>query len=383
PYDDGTAVDSNFFASDDSDILKRSAKLGWDKNSVLGDPMFIDPNKGDFRVKKGSAALELGFTNFPMDQFGVKKPALKAIAKTPSLVHSQSGGGSKPQAKPVQRSWLGATLADLTGDAFSAYGVSKEEGGIVLTDIPEASTAAKFGLKGRDLIQAVNGEPVTNIDRFFKVLSRVKSASVMFKVVRNQESMKLTIELPTIVEIETASSSNGFVKLQVPLRSNRKITANQKTNNDPLNSLIDGKLGKGFGPVFGNGIHNGAYKIDLGSAQPVKSVTSWSFNQSGTRGAQKLTIYGSNSATDPGWDLNALTQLGTIDTIGGTQAEFTAASLHTPLGKPLGFFRWIVWAVSPVTSTAAGENTAFQELAVELDSQLNAKTSEVAPKTGR
>ena len=112
-------------------------------------------------------------------------------------------------------------------------------------------------------------------------------------------------------------------------------------------------------------------------------MTSWSFNQSGTRGAQKLTIYGSNSATDPGWDLNALTQLGTIDTIGGTQAEFTAASLHTPLGKPLGFFRWIVWAVSPVTSTAAGENTAFQELAVELDSQLNAKTSEVAPKTGR
>jgi len=36
--------------------------------------------KGDFRVATGSPALALGFTNFPMDQFGVKKPALKAVA---------------------------------------------------------------------------------------------------------------------------------------------------------------------------------------------------------------------------------------------------------------------------------------------------------------
>jgi hypothetical protein len=36
-------------------------------------------------VKEGSAALALGFFNFPMDRFGVQRPALKALARTPVL----------------------------------------------------------------------------------------------------------------------------------------------------------------------------------------------------------------------------------------------------------------------------------------------------------
>ena len=47
--------------------------------------MFVDPADGDFRVKEGSPALKLGFVNFPMDQFGVQKPELKAIARTPEM----------------------------------------------------------------------------------------------------------------------------------------------------------------------------------------------------------------------------------------------------------------------------------------------------------
>lgn len=369
PYVDGTTVDRNFFASDDQNILTHSAILGWDQNSVLGDPMFVDPATGDFRVKDGSPALKLGFKNFPMDQFGVKKPSLKEIAKTPVLVHSASDGRTKPQTKPVQRTWLGAALGDLTGDEFSGYGVSKEEGGAALTNVPRASTAASSGLRTRDLIQAVNGKPVTDIAQLFRALSASESASLTLKVVRDQQTMELTVELSSVVDIETASAPGDFVRLPVPTASNRKITANQKTSNDPLNTLTDGKLGKGYGAVFGNGINNGAYKLDLGSVQPVIAITSWSFDMSRTRGAQHLTIYGSSSTTDPGWELNAFTQLGTIDTFGTPKGEFTAASLRTPSGKSLGNFRWIVWAVSPVTSTAGGENTAFQELAVEVAGQ--------------
>ena len=33
-------------------------------------------------------------------------------------------------------------------------------------------------------------------------------------------------------------------------------------------------------------------------------------------------------------------------------------------GKPLGSYRWLVWAVSPVNGEIGGENTAFQELQV-------------------
>jgi hypothetical protein len=62
-----------------------SAQSNRDEHSVVADAMFIDPAKGDFRVQDGSPALKLGFVNFPMDQFGVQKPELKAIARTPEI----------------------------------------------------------------------------------------------------------------------------------------------------------------------------------------------------------------------------------------------------------------------------------------------------------
>ncbi len=43
---------------------------------------------------------------------------------------------------------------------------------------------------------------------------------------------------------------------------------------------------------------------------------------------------------------------------------FHAVSLRAPVGQSLGEYRWIVWSASPVTQL--GENTAYQELAVEF-----------------
>ena len=106
--------------------------------------------------------------------------------------------------------------------------------------------------------------------------------------------------------------------------------------------------------------------MDLGSVLPVSAVTSWSFNQGTTRGAQKLTIYGCDAAVDPGWDLKKLKPLGTIHT-GKQKSHFLAASLRAVDGSTLGSFRWIIWRVSPVSELGGGENTAFQELAVSID----------------
>ena len=43
---------------------------GYDLNSTSGNPNFIDPINGNFQVKENSPALNLGFKNFPMDEFG-------------------------------------------------------------------------------------------------------------------------------------------------------------------------------------------------------------------------------------------------------------------------------------------------------------------------
>jgi len=80
----GREVDRNLFTTSDADRA-RFADKGCDAHSLVGDALFVDPVNGDFRVKDGSPALGLGFRNFPMDRFGVQKPALRAIARTPEI----------------------------------------------------------------------------------------------------------------------------------------------------------------------------------------------------------------------------------------------------------------------------------------------------------
>lgn len=48
-------------------------ELGFDKDSIFADPLFIDPKNNDYRVRPESPALKLGFRNFDMDTFGLTK----------------------------------------------------------------------------------------------------------------------------------------------------------------------------------------------------------------------------------------------------------------------------------------------------------------------
>ena len=142
----------------------------------------LDPVSGDFRVKDGSPALKLGFKNFPMDQFGVKKASLKAIAETPAIPELKTERSSAAPVKNVQSAkadpvWLGATLHDIVGEEFSAFGTNKEDGGVALTKVPETSAAANAGLRENDLIQAVDGKPVATVEQLFSELSGTRSAS--------------------------------------------------------------------------------------------------------------------------------------------------------------------------------------------------------------
>ena len=170
----GKNIDKNLFFVSDPKDKDKYAEQGWDLNSIVADPLFIDPEKGDFRVKDGSPAFEIGFKNFPMDQFGVKKASLKAIAETPVIPALDFGpeGGTHSKttapAAPATLYWLGATLHELGGEEFSAYGTRKEDGGVALNEVPKTSEAARYGLQENDLIQAVNGRRVTNLGQLFR-----------------------------------------------------------------------------------------------------------------------------------------------------------------------------------------------------------------------
>jgi hypothetical protein len=221
-------------------------------------------------------------------------------------------------------------------------------------------------LQEGDLVQGVNGQGVSHTDQLFSALLKAGASPLKLRIIRNQQAKEITLPPMPFFRAETAESAGGF-RLLVP-RGGRSdtVTANTAVNNEPLSVLTDGRLAQGYGPVFANGTKNGAYKLDLGTATAVEAISSWSFNQNGNRGRQCVTLYGSDSAADPGWntrDAAKFTPLASIDTGTLAAAEFTATSLCAPAGQSLGSYRWIVWECAPVSKL--GENTAWQEFRVE------------------
>ena len=54
------------------DVLRKLQNDGGDANSLSVDPMFVDPENSDFRLKPNSPALKLGFVPFDMSMVGLR-----------------------------------------------------------------------------------------------------------------------------------------------------------------------------------------------------------------------------------------------------------------------------------------------------------------------
>ncbi|HUT88999.1 MAG TPA: signaling protein [Thermoguttaceae bacterium] len=186
----GREVDRNLFATSDADRTK-FAQNGCDADSLVGDPLFVDAANGDFRVRDGSPALKLGFVNFPMDQFGVRSPRLRTIARTPRIPVVRMGAGGAASAA-AETKWHGATLRELLHYEFSAVGVAADAGGVFVAEAPAESAAFAAGLRRSDFIQRVNGRATRNVKEFLDAVANVSaSEKLKLTVIRNQQPTTL------------------------------------------------------------------------------------------------------------------------------------------------------------------------------------------------
>ncbi len=191
----GLAKGIDFNLVRDAETLTRLQAQGSDTKSLAGDPKFMDPLRGDYRVSEDSPALKIGFKNFPMDQFGVTLPRLQALAAKPEFPPRL--GSDKPKSQAVTLDWLGAKIKTLSGlEEQSATGMD-EQRGAYLVNVPKGSAAASVGLKGGDVILAVDGKPVKTADDLLTLLKASVEPLVKLSVWREQKDV--LVELPSKV----------------------------------------------------------------------------------------------------------------------------------------------------------------------------------------
>ena len=141
-----------------------------DAHSLQGDAMFVDPTTGDYRIKPNSPALSLGFVNFDMHSFGVQSPHLKAIARQPILPTLRDAipmTFSEMRSREVAN-WAGAEVRNIVGmGEVSAKGTPGETG-VILLEVPAGSDADKAGLFEGDVMLAVDGRRIQELQDLLK-----------------------------------------------------------------------------------------------------------------------------------------------------------------------------------------------------------------------
>ena len=184
-------IDNNMFVSENE--RKAFAEHGCDTNSVVGDPMFVNPAEGDYSIGKESPFLKNGFKNFPMDEFGVQKTDLKAIARVPEFPTPIVDKQVIHEEKKLE-TWMGAKVAELTGEQFSAFGIKREDGGVHLVTVSLESPAAKKGLEEDDLIQRINGQPVRTVKELRQHTLDLQGMKIKIRLVRNYKNKVVEIK---------------------------------------------------------------------------------------------------------------------------------------------------------------------------------------------
>jgi hypothetical protein len=186
----GKEVDYNLFPTPAT--LEEAHQNGTDKNSLAGNPDFIKPEEGNFRVSESSLAKEIGFKNFEMGNFGVQVEHLKAIRKEPviPILHIMEFQKDKQQ----EREWLGAKIKNITSLAERSAAGLPDESGVLIQSVKLSSPAQKAGLLAGDVIIGCEGQKISKMQNLFSVhQGKNWMGRLNLKVFRNQAEIEMEI----------------------------------------------------------------------------------------------------------------------------------------------------------------------------------------------
>lgn len=105
------------------------------------------------------------------------------------IASAKSGG------KAVKRPWLGARLQTVTPDIAESLGLRSPTGALVASVVPNGP-AAKAGLKSSDLITAIDGQAIDDLNAFdYRLATRPLGGTAQLDVQRAGKPIRLTVQL--------------------------------------------------------------------------------------------------------------------------------------------------------------------------------------------
>ena len=188
----GKQLDSNLFITNEADRTKY-LRNKVDSNSLVGDPLFVNPKNGDFRVRDNSPAFKIGFKSFPMNEFGVVSEKLKRLTKKSEIPDIDALSIEKEGKTYV---WDTATVKNVeTMEERSAAGLSNTQG-VILVNVPGYSTLGRSGFQTGDVIVSYQGMPIRDFEHIRSILKdKPTLKELTFGVMHNQEQVNIKLEL--------------------------------------------------------------------------------------------------------------------------------------------------------------------------------------------
>ncbi len=186
----GKFWDKNIYLTPEA--LKKAQAYGVDLHGVFAPIQFTNPKKLDYTFTPSPTVSRAGFKPFDLSHFGVQKPSLKKLARTPTPpTLAKSEEAINTEIYPV----LGAQFKNLTtlGD-ISATGLP-DKWGARLLEVKQGGWADKAGFQTNDVVRSLNGKPITSCLDFFYAWAHADAASpIKATIWRNQ--WKRTLSLP-------------------------------------------------------------------------------------------------------------------------------------------------------------------------------------------
>ena len=144
--------------------------------------------------------------------------------------------------RPPQRPWLGATLQSVTPDIADAMGL-KAPVGVLVADVDPNGPAAAAHLQSKDLIKAIDGEPVDDVGTLnYRLATLGVGGNAKLTIVRGHSEYQTTIALEappeTVPRAELTIPGGSPVSGATVLNLSPAVAAEMLYTGDPKGVIV-------------------------------------------------------------------------------------------------------------------------------------------------